>query len=171
MLEVRRALPTDAAEVTRLRGVMLVAMDGPEGAVPGSWVDRSVALLTRWLDGPDPDVAVVVVDQPDGQGLAACAIGQIDRTLGDRVNPTGLRGRVFNVATDPGHRRRGYARACMIFLLAWFDASGVPWIDLYATVQGEPLYRDLGVVTRTPTPPGMRRLLDRCDDERPAPAG
>jgi ribosomal protein S18 acetylase RimI-like enzyme len=133
---------------------MLTAMSGTAGAAPGPWVDHSIALLTHWL--ADPDLAVLVVDDPGGPGLAACAIGQIDRNLGDPENPTGLRGRVFNVATDPACRRRGYARACMTSLLEWFDAADVPFVDLHATEEGEPLYRDLGFVSRS-IPPGMRR--------------
>jgi ribosomal protein S18 acetylase RimI-like enzyme len=51
---------------------------------------------------------------------------------------------VYNVATDPDMRRRGYSRACMTGLLGWFEAQGVPRITLMATKDGEPLYESLG---------------------------
>ena len=151
VIHARRAVVADAPEVARLRSVMLAAVHGADGAAPGPWVEATVARLRQWAD--DPDVAIMVVDRTGG--LAACAVGTIEHTLGDPHNPEGLRGRIFNVATDPEHRRRGHARACLAALLAWFDARCVPMVDLNATAEGEPLYRDLGFVTRTV--PAMRR--------------
>jgi hypothetical protein len=78
MTDVRRAEAGDAPEVARLRGVMLAAMRGPEGAAPGPWVQASIASLREWIG--DPDVAILVVEKTDG--LAACAIGVIERSLG-----------------------------------------------------------------------------------------
>ncbi|MFI6348817.1 GNAT family N-acetyltransferase [Streptomyces sp. NPDC050560] len=69
-------------------------------------------------------------------------------------NPRGLTGHVFNVATEPGARRRGYARACMDALLDWYGRRGVPKIDLHATRDAEPLYASLGF--RTSHQPAMR---------------
>ena len=146
-------MAADAPEVVRLRGVMLTAMRGPEAAAPGPWVEASVARVRRWVD--DPDVAIMVVDRPGG--LAACAIGTVEYSLGDPHNPEGVRGQVFNVATDPDHRRRGHGHACLVAVLSWFDGRYVPVVDLTATAEGEPLYRDLGFVTRTR--PAMRRVL------------
>jgi GNAT superfamily N-acetyltransferase len=89
--------------------------------------------------------------------LAACAVGVIEQRLGGPANPSGLVGYVFSVATDPAHRRRGYSRACMQGLLAWFDDRRVSTVDLRASVEGEPLYRSLGFV-RT-VEPAMRLTL------------
>lgn len=52
---------------------------------------------------------------------------------------------VFNMSTDPQHRRRGYARACLDGLLAWFrDETEARVINLNATGDGTALYRSLG---------------------------
>jgi ribosomal protein S18 acetylase RimI-like enzyme len=51
---------------------------------------------------------------------------------------------VFNVATDPDQRRRGYSRACMEQLMGWFERRGVTKVDLKASPEGEPLYASLG---------------------------
>ena len=60
-------------------------------------------------------------------------------------NPSGLRGHVFNVATDEDRRRLGYARRCMEALLAWFsDDTPVTRVELHASADGLPLYRSLG---------------------------
>nr|WP_243710189.1 GNAT family N-acetyltransferase [Micromonospora sp. KC213] len=37
---------------------------------------------------------------------------------------------MFSVATDPGRRRRGYARACLEALRGWYRERGVTKIDL-----------------------------------------
>ncbi|SCF02795.1 Ribosomal protein S18 acetylase RimI [Micromonospora purpureochromogenes] len=144
MIKVRRAGPGDAAEIVRLRGVMLASMDGAEPP-PGPWQPAAREVLRERLADPVDLMAVFVVDAPDRPGvLAACATGTIERRLGGPGNPSGLTGYVFNVVTDPGYRRRGYSRACMTGLLDWYRDRGVLKIDLRASVAGEALYRSLG---------------------------
>ena len=78
--------------------------------------------------------------------------GGLDRPAASQPgNPTGLRGYVYNVATDPAYRRRGFSRACMTALLGWYAERGVGVVDLRASPEGEPLYTGLGF-TRTKEP-------------------
>ncbi|GLF93864.1 GNAT family N-acetyltransferase [Streptomyces yaizuensis] len=151
----RPAVPEDAEELVRLRQVMIESMAGP--GTDTAWQERAVAELRRRLGDPDGDLAAFVVDRPGG--LAACAVGTVDRRLGGPGNPEGLTGHVFNVATDLGLRRRGHARACTAALLGWFRERGVPRVDLRASAEAEPLYASLGFV-RTPDP-SMRLTLGR----------
>jgi GNAT superfamily N-acetyltransferase len=81
-----------------------------------------------------------------GVMLAACAVGVIERRLGSPDNPSGEFGYVFNVATDPGYRRRGYSRACMEAVLDWYRQREVAKVELRASAEGEPLYLALGFV-------------------------
>jgi GNAT superfamily N-acetyltransferase len=151
VIEVRAAQTADAAELVRLRGVMLSGMHGvaPE---PGSWQEIGVSTLLRRLAEPECSMAAFVVDRPDNPGrLAACAVGTIDERLGTPDNPSGRSGYLFNVATDPEYRRRGYSRACVSALLDWFRERGVHLFGLAASAAGEPLYRSLGF-TRTEMP-------------------
>ncbi|KKK07636.1 GNAT family N-acetyltransferase [Micromonospora sp. HK10] len=152
MVDARRATPEDATELVRLRGLMLAAMAGSDPE-PGRWQDLARDNLREWLAGPEPWLAAFVVDAPAG-GLAACAVGTIERRLGGPANPSGLCGYVFNVSTDPAHRRRGHSRACMTALLNWFRERGVRKIDLRASEAGRPLYRSLGF--RETAEPTMR---------------
>ncbi|WP_051797599.1 GNAT family N-acetyltransferase [Streptomyces sp. NRRL S-337] len=48
--------------------------------------------------------------------------------------------------TDPAYRRRGHRRAIMQGLLDRFRELEVCRVGLYASVDGEPLYRALGFV-------------------------
>jgi GNAT superfamily N-acetyltransferase len=52
---------------------------------------------------------------------------------------------VFNMSTDPHHRHRGYARACLNALLTWYrNETEATVINLNATGDGVALYRSLG---------------------------
>jgi GNAT superfamily N-acetyltransferase len=148
VIEVRLAGPDDAPELVRLREVMLTGVTGAAPESNGWQSNAEISLRQRLSDGT---MVAFVVDQPGGRRLAACVVGVIEHRLGSPSNPTGEVGYVFNVATDPGYRRRGYSRACMRALLAWYRKRGVRRVDLRASSQGEPLYRALGFVrTRDP---------------------
>ncbi|MFF4782033.1 GNAT family N-acetyltransferase [Streptomyces griseorubiginosus] len=153
---VRRALPEDAEEVLRLRQVMIDALPG--GDTSTGWHAEAVPSLRERLGEPDGDFAAFVVDHPDRPGaLAALVVGTLDYRIGKAGNPHGLAGYVFSVATDPGARRRGYARACMDELLAWFRERGAGQVMLTASPEAEPLYSDLGFVTK-PDPTMILKL-------------
>jgi GNAT superfamily N-acetyltransferase len=138
MPAVRRAMPADAAEVTRLRGYMLEAMGVDVDSDPG-WRGRCEQVFCELLDSPR-FVAFVI----DGdEGLAATGTGWVDKRL-PGPGSDGLVGYVANMSTDPAHRRQGHARRILEALLAWFEAQGVHRVDLHATDEGRPLYEGYG---------------------------
>ena len=153
MGDARRAVPSDADELVRLRGLMLAGMSGVP-TPPGRWQDVARDNLRTWLAEPDPWLAAFVIDAPEGASLAACAVGTVERRLGGPDDPSGLVGYVFNVSTDPAYRRRGHSRACVSALLVWFRDRGVRRVDLRASASGRPLYRALGF--RETADPAMR---------------
>ncbi|MFF7474928.1 GNAT family N-acetyltransferase [Streptomyces sp. NPDC008092] len=142
---VRRATAEDAAEVLRLRQVMIDALPGGDSST--GWHAEARPALEERLREPDGDFAAFVVDHPDRPGaLAALVAGTVDYRIGKAHNPHGRSGYVFSVATDPDARRRGYARACMAELLAWFRERGAAQVMLTASAEAEPLYAALGFV-------------------------
>ncbi|GAA1930011.1 GNAT family N-acetyltransferase [Streptantibioticus ferralitis] len=141
MITVRAARPDDAAELVRLRRLMFHAMNGRDE--PGRWEETARELIRRQLSGRDATLGAFVVDAEDGR-LAACAVGTVEQRLPAPGHPTGRIGFVFNVCTDPAHRRRGYARATTEALLGWFAERGVTRVDLHATSDAERMYRDFG---------------------------
>ncbi|MFJ1805267.1 MULTISPECIES: GNAT family N-acetyltransferase [unclassified Streptomyces] len=155
MSPVRRALPEDAAEVLRLRQVMIDSMSSVDSST--GWHAESLPTLRERLSGPDGDFAAFVVDHPERPGaLAALVVGTIEYRIGRAGNPRGTIGFVFSVATDPDARRRGYARACMDALLDWFRARGAVQIQLTASADAAPLYAALGF---RPKPDPLMELL------------
>lgn len=152
---VRRALPEDAAEVLRLRQVMIDSMFSPDAST--GWHAESLPTLRERLAEPDGDFAAFVVDHPERPGvLAALVVGTVEYRIGRAGNPRGVIGFVFSVATDPDARRRGYARAGMAALLEWFRARGAVQIQLTASADAAPLYASLGF---KPKPDPLLELL------------
>ncbi|MDA0634225.1 GNAT family N-acetyltransferase [Nonomuraea sp. MCN248] len=149
MIGARRATAADAAELVRLREVLLASMSGSAPPDDG-WRETAEERLRARLDEPEPRLLAFVVDAPGG-GLAACATGTVEERLGGPGNRKGMVGYVFNVATHPEHRRRGYSRACVTALVEWYREHGVATVDLRTSAEGEPLYSSLGFV-RTPDP-------------------
>ena len=141
-VKARRARPGEEAEVARLRNLMIATLFGPQE--DGPWTAETLSRLARWFADPDAHTVAYVIEAPDGQGLAASAIGTFFERLPGAHSPNGTVGYVYGVSTDPRWQRRGYSRAVMTALLEWFDQHGVSRIDLHASEFGEELYRQLG---------------------------
>jgi ribosomal protein S18 acetylase RimI-like enzyme len=140
---VRRAVAEDAGEVLRLRQVMIDSMAGADPST--DWHAESLPVLKERLADPGGDFAAFVVEHPERPGaLAALVCGTVDYRIGKAGNPYGITGFVFSVATDPGTRRRGYARECMDALLEWFRERGARRVQLTASTEARPLYDSLG---------------------------
>jgi ribosomal protein S18 acetylase RimI-like enzyme len=138
-MPVRRATPDDAPELVRLRRVMFDAMGVDHG--DPAWAAACERVLRAEL-GSGAMVGFVV--DLEGDGLAACGVGMVSQRLPGPGNPSGRHGYVQSMATDPGARRRGYAREVFTALMAWFGENGVTSVGLHATTLGEQLYRDFG---------------------------
>lgn len=144
MITVRRAESADAAELVRLRTVMIRDAFGEGDAPQGEWTGIAERQFRVRLGDSAGLLAAFVVDRPDGPGLASCAVGSVDTRIASPNSPTGESGYIFNVATDPAYRCRGYSRACMEELIEWFAKRGVARVSLHASPSGEAGYRALG---------------------------
>jgi GNAT superfamily N-acetyltransferase len=144
---VRQAVAGDVAELVRLRAMLFESLGDHHASASAvasqGWRVALAEVLASAVDAPDMRILVV-----DGSaGLAACGVGTIERRLPNPRLVNGLLGQVFGVVTDPGYRRRGHSRAIMAGLLDWFRSRSVARVDLHASREGEPLYRDLGFTT------------------------
>ncbi|MGW5860790.1 GNAT family N-acetyltransferase [Streptomyces sp. NPDC055239] len=159
--DIRQAAQADVAELVRLRALLFETLGGeyfnPSSGGSGepgdsSWRDALAVVLKGQLD--TEGMRILVVD--GGEGLAACAIGSVEQRLPGPHLRNGRVGLVIGVVTDPAHRRRGHSRSLIRGLLDWFREREVARVDLYASTEGEPLYRDLGFVDH-PDPALYRR--------------
>lgn len=112
------------------------------------------------------DLGVFVVDDPDASGrLLSCGAGTVQHRLPNPWHPEGLAGYIQWMSTEQSARRRGYGRAVLAALLAWFEARGVDNVELHATPEGAPLYRSEGFWRGTGGLPMRRRPWDPPPDE------
>jgi ribosomal protein S18 acetylase RimI-like enzyme len=154
----RRAGPADARALVRLRALMLHEMGAATGGEDAPWRAAAEAWFAARLADREA-FAAFVVDDPD-LGPMSCAVGLCDLRAPGPASLSGLRGHVFNVATDPRHRRRGHARACVSALMGWFrDETAAEEVDLNATGPGSGLYRSLGF--DVPRHPALRARIER----------
>jgi GNAT superfamily N-acetyltransferase len=73
--------------------------------------------------------------------------------------PGGTLAFVYNMYTEPPHRRRGLARMVMEAIHAWCRETGIPAAALNSSVEGQPLYESLGYRVRPN--PMMVAILSR----------
>ena len=139
MTNLRRATAADAADLTRLRGLMLEAMG--RGPLTSEWAQACDEAFVRRLSEPDRFAAWVV--EVEGRPVS-CGVGWVEEHLPSPGCSDGRRGHVASMSTEPAHRRRGHARRVLAALMEWFDALAVPRVDLRATGDGRPLYVQLG---------------------------
>ncbi|MEW1929628.1 GNAT family N-acetyltransferase [Streptomyces sp. NPDC088360] len=143
--DIRPATEGDIAELVRLRASLFEHLGGDyfnPASGDSSWQGALAVVLKEQL--ATGAMRILVVD--GDAGLAACAIGSVEQRLPGPHLRSGRVGLVIGVVTDKAHRRRGHSRALMRGLLDWFREREVSRVDLYASHEGEPLYRDLGFV-------------------------
>ena len=155
MGNLRRAVPGDAADLTRLRGLMYEAMGIDASA--RAWQEACEAALVRRLGEPDRFAAFVV---EDAGRLVSGGVGWMEEHLPGPRQRDGRRGHIASMSTEPAHQRRGHARAVFTALLDWFASYDVPRVDLRATPDGKALYeafgfRELGGATMAWTVAGV----------------
>ena len=140
----RLAAPDDAAELLRLRVLMFESMGVDPSA--GGWRKACLAHLKEGL--ADGRLFGVVVDAPEGSGLACSGLAELSRRIPSPTNPSGLTAYLSSFSTDPRWRRRGMARRVLQLMLDRLQQDGVKRIELHATADGLPLYRSFGFLDR-----------------------
>ena len=147
--QVRRAVPDDAEELTRLRALMFRDMGRPADLLDEAWSRRNVEHFRARLADTE-SFAAFVVDQPDA-GLAAVAVGWLDQHLIGPTNPSGQVGYIANICTDSAFRRRGYSRSTLTALLDWLRSRDIRLVNLHASEDGANLYKSMGFTESTET--------------------
>jgi GNAT superfamily N-acetyltransferase len=149
---VRTATTDDAPVLARHRVAMFVDMGVPLDAETldlnfRAWVAETMAAGTyrAWL-----------VETADGTVVAGGGITIVPWPPGPRY-PGSRLAFVYNVYTDPTHRRRGLAQRVMAAIHAWCRDENILSLALNASRDGQPLYEALGYVV-TPSPMMFCRL-------------
>jgi GNAT superfamily N-acetyltransferase len=151
---LRRATSADAEDLTRLRGLMHLAMGSP--SLPEEWRVACEAAFRRRLDEAD----FVAYGVEEAGRLVSCGTGWLEEHLPSPGQFDGRRGHIASMSTEPEWKRRGYGRQVFGELMGWFAEAGIPRVDLRATEDGRGLYesfgfRVLGGATMAWTAPGV----------------
>src|SRR5262245_13077028 len=136
---VRVATSADADAIVRHRLDMFAEMG----------IQMDAALIARafrnWLDHAMPSglyrgwvVETAAAEVVAGGGITVLPWPPGPRYSGDRL------AFVYNVYTEPAHRRQGLARMVMEAIHAWCRAAGISSLALNASDAGRPLYEALG---------------------------
>ena len=152
-MHARLATVADVPELVRLREVMIESV---RGSSDQTWQASCANVLATAI--ADGSMAAVVVDRPDGVGLAACGVGMLAQRLPSPGSVDGRFGYIQSMCTDERNRRQGLARLVFDRLLRWFADSGVGRVDLHTSAAGESLYRSFGF--EDPVEPELRWSAD-----------
>jgi len=123
----------------------------------GDWVTRLLPAGTYrgWVvEGPSGDIVA-------GGGMTILPWPPGPWYVGGRM------AFVYNVYTEPAHRRRGLARMIMDALHAWCRVEGIGLVGLNASSQARPLYESMGY-QQMPAPM-MLCGLDQPQPRAPSP--
>jgi GNAT superfamily N-acetyltransferase len=143
---VRPATLADADILVRHRLAMFSDMRVPLDA---DALDRA---FRAWLEDTMPagTYRAWLAETADGAAAGGGGITIIPWPPGPRY-PGDRLAFVYNVYTDPAHRRRGLARLVMDTIHAWCRDAGVGSIALNSSRDAKPLYESMGY-TESPTP-------------------
>ena len=84
-----------------------------------------------------------LVEDDGGEIVAGGGVSVLPWPPGPRYMGTRI-GVVYNVYTEPAHRRRGLARLIMDTIHSWCRDAGVASVALNASADGRPLYESMG---------------------------
>ncbi len=109
--------------------------------------DAMAAAATTWLATAIPDGAYRgwVATTPDGAVVAGGGLIVIPWPPGPfSMDPRC--GFVFNVYTEPAHRKQGLGRRLMAAMHEWCRGEGIERVVLNASTFGQPMYAEMGYV-------------------------
>jgi ribosomal protein S18 acetylase RimI-like enzyme len=157
-VRLRRATRQDVEALVHLRSLMFSSMGYNVGSQDAGWRVAAAHWFREQLARPQQFAGFVVEHPVDG--VVCAALGSCDVRAPSPDDVSGTHGHVFNISTEPAHRRSGYARACLTALLTWFHTdTGVRVVSLNATPDGVGMYLSAGF--SEPAFPWMRMLLQR----------
>ena len=137
----RRAVPADADVLANLRRQQLL----DEGMTELQNIDLEMKVFFQ--EKLSSQALHQWVVEADGEIIATAAFLIVDLPPNFR-NPSGKRGYITNVYTAPAHRRKGISGRLMDILVQEAGETGITSMWLFASEQGESVYRKAGFTKR-----------------------
>jgi len=141
MYTIRRAIVDDIPVLVEFRGKMYGSMDASID------FDEIRGICEEYYESHMEDGSLVAWIAEDGDGTAvACVAASLYRLPPKPENPDGRYVYVFNLFTEPGHRRRGLAGRLLGETVDHARDIGVEHVTLHASEMGRPLFSSHGFV-------------------------
>ncbi|MBT2407374.1 MULTISPECIES: GNAT family N-acetyltransferase [unclassified Streptomyces] len=142
----RPAEPADIPELIRLRAVALDSLGVDPGPADAAWRQTAYDWFGERMGGR-ADVHCLVVGGAPGEPLLATGMAWVTYHLPSPQWTDGRRGYLDGIVTDEAARGRGHGRRIVDGLVAWLNDTGIHYIQLHASADGEPVYKAAGFVT------------------------
>lgn len=139
---VRRATVADAATMGGQRRRMFEAMGSALTAAEAAELDAASARSLGRALATDAFHGWLV--EHDGQPVACGMLQVRPRLAAPGLLEGGEEAYIFNMWTDPEHRRRGLAASILDAMLAWCAERGIRRITLHAAPDGRAIYERYG---------------------------
>lgn len=138
---IRQAGIADLGTIVRHRHLMFAEIGHGDPAV----MEKGVAQYKEWLRErlANGRYQGWFMETTSGKVVAGAGLWLMDWPSGV-VDLAPFKGFVFNVWTEPAHRRQGLSTQLMQALLAWCRAHGIHRVGLHASDAGRPVYEALG---------------------------
>jgi GNAT superfamily N-acetyltransferase len=139
-VQFRTATAGDCATILHHRRAMFQEM----GVGTAQELDRMSQIVEPWLRSALTDGSYRGwLAEEDATVIAGGGLLVYPWPAGPK-DPYNRRVTIFNVYTEPSHRKRGLARQLMLLMMDWLRAEGFQSIVLHASDEGRPLYEKLG---------------------------
>ncbi|MGW0392454.1 N-acetyltransferase family protein [Streptomyces sp. NPDC003042] len=162
----RPATPADIPELIRLRAVALASLGVDPGPTDAPWRNVAADWFRERLT-ERPDVHCLVAGGEPGEPLLATGMAWVTYHLPSPRWTDGRRGYLDGIVTDEAARGRGHGRRIVDGLVAWLNGTGIHYIQLHASADGEPVYKAAGF--ETGAYPGMDLFTEPEPEPAPAP--
>ena len=136
-MEIRRATIEDLEKIIEIRKKQLI----DEGYDPNVDIDESLRDFFR--EKFENGTLVEFFGVEDGEIIATSAVIFMRYPPSFRF-PTGIRGYITNVYTDPSHRRKGIATKMITLAVEEAKKHGIRKLILMASDHGKPVYQRFG---------------------------
>ncbi|MEU3908168.1 GNAT family N-acetyltransferase [Streptomyces goshikiensis] len=139
----RPATPADIPELIRLRAVALASLGVDPGPADSPWRETADGWFRERITART-DLRCLVVGGAPGEPLLATGMAWVTYHLPSPRWTDGRRGYLDGIVTDETARGRGHGRRIVDGLVSWLNDSGIHYIQLHASADGEPVYTAAG---------------------------
>lgn len=137
-------IQADERHIDLLIDARIEFFTGLTGPQPGEEIAVLKNNIKEYLQAALPAGSYAGILAMCGNEIAGAGGMAVRQRPGSFMNPTGIEAYIMSMYTAPAHRRKGIATTILNKLVALAEERGIKVIELHATKDGEPVYRQNG---------------------------